>query len=109
VDSSAFIANIDFGWFSHFLRRVDPRDEVDLWQPSPHGFRPIPPGTPFVFRFGAPHKAIAGCGCFARYERVPVWLAWGRGASPGWRSASRPFVVQKVPSSPFRGAARASS
>ena len=34
------------------------------------------PGAPFFFRLGAPHKAIAGCGFFARYERVPVWLAW---------------------------------
>jgi HEPN domain-containing protein len=38
--------------------------------------RAIPPGAPFFFRLGAPHKAIAGYGFFARYERVPVWLAW---------------------------------
>ena len=73
---TAFIANTDFGWFSHFLHRAEPPDEVDFWQPSPHGFRAIPPGAPFFFRLGAPHKAIAGCGFFARYERVPVWLAW---------------------------------
>jgi putative restriction endonuclease len=50
--------------------------EVDFWQPSPHGFKAIPPGAPFFFRLGAPHKAIAGFGFFARYERVPAWLAW---------------------------------
>ncbi len=53
-----------------------PSDEVAFWQPSPHGFRAIPSGAPFFFRLGAPHKAIAGFGFFARYERVPAWLAW---------------------------------
>jgi putative restriction endonuclease len=74
--TAGFIANTDFGWFSHFLHRTEPPDEVDFWQPSPHGFRAIPLGAPFFFRFGAPHKAIAGYGFLARYERVPVWLAW---------------------------------
>src|SRR5450759_4045811 len=78
ADAAGFIANTDFGWFSHFLHRAEPPDEVDFWQPSPHGFKAIPPGAPFFFRLGAPHKAIAGFGFFARYERVPVWLAWGR-------------------------------
>ncbi len=76
VATNAFIANTDFGWFSHFLHRAEPPDEVDFWQPSPHGFKAIPPGAPFFFRLGAPHKAIAGFGFFARYERVPAWLAW---------------------------------
>jgi len=76
AETAVFIANTDFGWFSHFLHRAEPPDEVDFWQPSPHGFKAIPPGAPFFFRLGAPHKAIAGYGYFARYERVPVWLAW---------------------------------
>ena len=71
-----FIANTDFGGFSHFLHRAEPPDEVHFWQPSPRGFKAIPPGAPFFFRLGAPHKAIAGFGFFARYERVPAWLAW---------------------------------
>src|SRR5665647_2609956 len=58
MTAAAFIANTDFGWFSHFLHRAKP------------------PGAPFFFRLGAPHKAIAGYGFFARCERVPVWLAW---------------------------------
>ena len=74
--AAGFIANTDFGWFSHFLHRAEPPDEVDFWQPSPHGFRAIPPGAPFFFRLGAPHKAIVGFGFVARYERVPAWLAW---------------------------------
>ena len=76
VDTNAFIANTDFGRFSHFLHRAEPPDEVNFWQPSPHGFKAIPAGAPFFFRLGAPHRAIAGCGFFARYERAPVWLAW---------------------------------
>ncbi len=63
---SGFIANTDFGWFSHFLHRVEPLDEVDFRQPSPHGFKAIPPGAPFFFRLGKPHFAIAGFGFFAR-------------------------------------------
>lgn len=45
-------------------------------QPSSHGFKVIPLGAPFFFRLGALNKAIAGCGFFVRYERVPVWFAW---------------------------------
>jgi len=30
---NGFIANTDFGWFSHFLHRDEPPDEVDFWQP----------------------------------------------------------------------------
>ena len=69
---SGFIANTDFGWFSHFLHRAEPPDEVDFWQPWPRGFKAIPPGAPFFFRLGGPHKAIAGFGFFAGYERVPA-------------------------------------
>jgi putative restriction endonuclease len=76
IATTAFIANTDFGWFSHFRHRAEPPDEVNFWQPSPHGFKAIPAGAPFFFRLGAPHRAIAGYGFFARYERVPVWLAW---------------------------------
>lgn len=57
---SGFIANTDVGWFSHFPHRAEPLDEVDFWQPSPHGFKAIPPGAPFFFRLGKPHLAIAG-------------------------------------------------
>jgi len=95
MDGRAFIANTDFGWFSHFLHRAEPPDEVDFWQPSPHGFKAIPPGAPFFFRLGAPHKAIAGFGFFARYEHVPVWLAWAKGSKgvPGHRRIMW-FLVQ---------------
>ncbi len=83
IACSGFIANTGFGWFAHFLHRAEPPDEVDFWQPSPPGFKAIPPGAPFFFRLGAPHKAIAGYGFFARYERVPAWLAWESSAMNG--------------------------
>jgi len=46
---SPFMVNTDFVWFSHFLHRAEPPDDVDFWQPSPHGFKAIPPGAPFFF------------------------------------------------------------
>src|SRR5665648_103964 len=60
---NGFIANTDFGWFSHFLHRDEPPDEVDFWQPSPHGFRAIPPGAPRRKKNGAPGGiALKPCG-----------------------------------------------
>ncbi|MBM3499806.1 MAG: hypothetical protein FJX74_14190 [Armatimonadetes bacterium] len=73
--ASGFIANADFGWFSHFLHRAEPPDEVDIWQPSPHGFKAIPPGAPIFFRLGAPHKAITGFGLFTD-QPDPELLDW---------------------------------
>ena len=75
--AAAFIANTDFGWFSHFLHRAETPDEVDFWQPSPHGFKAIPPGASFFFRLGAPHKANAGFGFpprsnYHRYKAHPL-------------------------------------
>ena len=81
---SGFIANTDFGWFSHFLHRDEPPDEVDLWQPSPHGFKAIPPGAPFFFRLGAPQlvQPRLGQGAF----RLAVTGAYGACAVSGEHS-----------------------
>ncbi len=106
--NAGFVANTDLGWSSHFLHRAEQPDEVDFWQPSPHGFKAIPPGAPFFFRLGARHKAIAGFGFFVRYERVPLRLAWesfgdlnGTDASPRWPRASRRSAAARgAPSSP---------
>ena len=54
IAASGFIANTDFGWFSHFLHRTEPPEEVNFWQPSPHGFLAISGGSPFFFRLGSP-------------------------------------------------------
>ena len=111
---AGFIANTDFGWSSHFLQRAQLPDEVDFWQPSPHGFKAIPPGAPFFLRLGAPHKAIAGFGSFARYERVPAWLAW---ESFGDKNGTDTFAEMMAPpewprstrTSPEAGLARPSA
>ena len=73
------VANTDYGWFSHFrpkdrLARID---EVNFWQPtSRQSFGALKRGQPFFFRLKKPHYAIAGFGLFARFDRLPVGLAW---------------------------------
>ena len=69
------VANTDTGWYQ-FLRGRPDLSEVNFWAPSPrHSFRGDRM-TPFFFRLKAPHRAIAGFAYFARFERLPVWLAW---------------------------------
>jgi putative restriction endonuclease len=52
-------------------------DEVNFWTPSAHfGFRGEV-GAPFFFKLKAQHRhAICGFAYFARYARLPDWLAW---------------------------------
>ena len=70
------MANTDFEWFT-FLRKRQPIEEVNFWQPSGgDAFRALQPGEPFFFRLKSPHYAIGGFGYFARHEIVPAWLAW---------------------------------
>jgi putative restriction endonuclease len=69
------VANTDRGWFE-FLRGRPDLDEVNFWSPSPRMAFRGDPLTPFFFRLKAPDRAIAGFAFFARYERLPVWLAW---------------------------------
>ena len=76
VAAKGYIANTDWDWYTHFLHRAQPPEEVNFWQPSAHGFRAVPPGAPFFFRLKHPHNAIAGFGFFSRYEAIPAWLAW---------------------------------
>jgi putative restriction endonuclease len=71
-----YIGLTDPDWYS-FLSTQPRVDEANFWQP--HGdrnFRAIRPGQPFFFKLRAPHKAIVGFGFFARFEALPVWLAW---------------------------------
>lgn len=69
------VANTDRGWFEYLRGRPD-LQEVNFWSPSPRRTFRGDPMTPFFFRLKAPVKAVAGFGFFARYERLPVWLAW---------------------------------
>jgi hypothetical protein len=65
----------DFGWYQHLQLRPH-LDEVNFWRPGTASFRALPPGGLFFFKLKSPHNAIAGFGQFARFERMPLWLAW---------------------------------
>lgn len=68
------IAITDSGWYET-LRDLD-LDEVNFWTPSPRrAFRGVQ-YSPFFFKLRAPANAICGFGYFARYSRLPDWLAW---------------------------------
>jgi len=44
--------------------------------PSDHyAFRGTP-GAPFLFKLKSPRNAIGGFGLFARFDKLPEWLAW---------------------------------
>ena len=69
----------DYDWYE-FLRSRDRLTEVNFWRPSPRrGFRAVE-FSPLIFKLKAPHHAICGFGIFARYNPLPVWLAWDCGA-----------------------------
>lgn len=74
-----------------FLRDHPTITEVNFWQPSPHGFRALPEGGPFLFKTKRPDSyrgidipgyALVGGGFFEEYYRMPVseaWSLWGTG------------------------------
>lgn len=70
-----WIAPTDPDWFE-FLSKHAPLEEVNFWTPSSHFTFRAEPGTPFLFKLKAPHKAVAGFGYFQRYDALPEWLAW---------------------------------
>lgn len=69
------VANTDRGWFE-FLRGRPELEEVNFWAPSPRRTFRGEPLTPYFFRLGGSVKAVVGFAFFARFERLPVWLAW---------------------------------
>jgi putative restriction endonuclease len=69
------IAITDYGWYD-LLRNQQGLEEVNFWKPSAtRGFH-ADQFSPFIFKLRAPHNAVCGFGFFARYCRLPVWLAW---------------------------------
>jgi putative restriction endonuclease len=70
------VAITDHGWYE-FLIAQPGLDEVNFWTPSSHwGFRGEV-GSPFFFKLKAQYRhAICGFAYFARYARLPDWLAW---------------------------------
>jgi putative restriction endonuclease len=72
---TAYVGITDWDWFSQ-LREAAEIDEVNFWQPSPHAFRALTPGEPFLFKLHSPWNRIVGVGFFARYVALPVSIAW---------------------------------
>jgi putative restriction endonuclease len=75
----AFVAVTDGSWFRHLAAMAD-LDEVNFWQPSPHGFKALQPGEPLLFKLHHPESFIVGGGFFAHYTVLPcgtVWEAFG--------------------------------
>ncbi|MEJ7786724.1 MAG: BREX system ATP-binding domain-containing protein [Solirubrobacteraceae bacterium] len=70
-----YVGVTDYGWYRHLHARPH-LDEVNFWRPGGASFKVLPPGGLFFFKLKAPHNAIAGFGQFARFERMPLWLAW---------------------------------
>lgn len=69
------IAITDYGWYER-LRGEPLLDEVNFWKPSATRAFHGNDFSPFIFKLRAPHSAICGFGYFARYSRLPDWLAW---------------------------------
>jgi putative restriction endonuclease len=69
------VAITDYDWYQRLLARSD-SEEVNFWKPSATRTFQAPEFSPFLFKLRAPHNAICGFAYFARYARLPVWLAW---------------------------------
>ena len=70
------VAITDYGWYE-FLLTQGTLDEVNFWTPSAHWPFRAAPGSPFFFKLKARHEhAVCGFAHFARFSRLPDWLAW---------------------------------
>jgi putative restriction endonuclease len=76
IATRGYIANTDWEWYQHFLRRDPPVSAVNFWRPGGTGFRAIPVGAPFFFRLKAPRNVIGGFGFFSRFVKMEAWRAW---------------------------------
>lgn len=78
----------DNGWAARLRDRPD-LTEANFWQPSPHGFKALSPGEPFLFKTKNPQRfpgvdipgyAIVGGGFFDEYveqRASEAWAIWG--------------------------------
>ncbi len=70
------IAITDHGWYERLAAQPG-LDEVNFWKPTATRAFRAPECSPFLFKLRAEHgHAICGFGFFARYARLPDWLAW---------------------------------
>jgi putative restriction endonuclease len=98
-----FVAVTDHDWF-RFLSAQKDLDEVNFWQPGgPIPPKQLPVGAPVLLKL---HKrdggGIAGFGRFARFEPLPVWLAWEafehKNGLPDFRSFCKAIDTRRAPS-----------
>jgi putative restriction endonuclease len=62
-------------WFEH-LSRQGRWAEVNFWRPSDYHAFHGEPGSPFFLKLKAPYSMIGGFGYFAKFSRLPEWMAW---------------------------------
>ncbi|MGJ6980678.1 HNH endonuclease [Aestuariimicrobium soli] len=85
-----FVGVTDNNW-AGFLRDHSDLTEANFWQPSPHNFKVLKPGEPFLFKTKDPRKfpptaapgySLVGGGFFDQYVELRVseaWAIWGQG------------------------------
>lgn len=71
----ATIAVTDQAWYEFLLERPD-LDEVNFWRPSARRRFAAAAFSPFLFKLRSPHNVICGFGYYAKWSRLPIWLAW---------------------------------
>lgn len=70
------VAIADYGWYD-FLRQQKGVEEVNFWTPSAHFAFKGEQYSPFFFKLKAQYRhSICGFGYFAKFSRLPDWLAW---------------------------------
>src|SRR5437588_2884476 len=88
----AFVAVTDTDWFE-FLSELNPQDEVNFWQPSPHGsFKSLEIAEPLLFKLHSPDDFIVGGGFFLRWTSLPASLAWD---AFGEKNGARSFAEMR--------------
>jgi putative restriction endonuclease len=99
------VAPTDHSWYQYLLARPH-LEEVNFWRPGGGTFAALRPGEPFFFKLKAPYNAIGGFGQFARYARLPLWMAWdvfgeGNGAATTDELRSRLARLARSLQGPF--------
>ncbi len=69
------VALTDHRWYEFLLAHPE-LEEVNFWRPSARATLLAEPFSPFLFKLKKPRDKICGFGWFARYTRLPDWLAW---------------------------------
>ncbi len=70
------VAITDHGWYEFLLQQKNV-EEVNFWTPSAHFAFKAERYSPFFFKLKAKYQhAICGFGLFAKFSRLPDWLAW---------------------------------